>query len=94
MILDDIVAKKEIRLKERKLKITEETLKEKALKIVEEEKTIQIFTNDIKTIDKLDKKLKKYETRNKRKSKLNLNGSTSSIVNNTQNSIKSCDDYI
>lgn len=37
MILDDIVAKKEIRLKERKLKITEETLKEKALKIVEEE---------------------------------------------------------
>ena len=50
--------------------------------------------NDIKTIDNLEKKLKKYETRNKRKSKLNLNGSTSSIVNNTQNSIKSCDDYI
>ena len=33
MILDDIVAKKEIRLKEKKLKTEEETVKEKALKI-------------------------------------------------------------
>ena len=68
--------------------------KECESRLVLEEKTLQIFTNDIKTIDNLEKKLKKYETRNKRKSKLNLNGSTSSIVNNTQNSIKSCDDYI
>ena len=68
--------------------------KECESRLILEEKTLQIFTNDIKTIDNLEKKLKKYETRNKRKSRLNLNGSTSSIVNNTQNSIKSCDDYI
>lgn len=68
--------------------------KECESRLVLEEKTLQIFTNDIKTIDNLEKKLKKYETRTKRKSRLNLNGSTSSIVNNTQNSIKSCDDYI
>ena len=70
--------------------------KECESRLVLEEKTLQIFTNDIKTIDNLEKKLKKYENKNIRKKvKLNLNGSTSSIINNTtQNSIKSCDVYI
>ena len=48
MILDDIVAKKKIRLKERKEKITEEILKENALKIVQEENKkgyVNIFKN-------------------------------------------------
>ena len=48
MILDDIVAKKRIRVKERKERIAEEILKEKALKIVKkenEEGYVNLFKN-------------------------------------------------
>ena len=49
-----------------------------------EEKTIQIFNNDIKTIDMLEKKLKKYENNQKNK----LNRTTEYINTELNNSIK------
>lgn len=55
-----------------------------------EEKTLKIFSNDIKTIDNLEKKLKKYESKDRRK-RLKLNLNSSQTGNSSQGSIKSCD---
>ena len=65
-----------------------------------EEKTVEIFTNDMKTIDILEKKIKKYEENNKQfknNSCLNISldaGLSDNITKNSCRSCKSCDNKI
>ena len=62
-----------------------------------EEKTVEIFTNDMKTINILEKKIKKYEDNNKQfknNSSLNISldaGLSDNITKNSCKSCKSCD---
>jgi len=57
-----------------------------------EEKTVEIFTNDMKTINILEKKIKKYEEKNSKHYKNNssLNVSLEAGLSDTKNSNKSC----
>jgi hypothetical protein len=66
---------------------------EKEYRIRLEEKTIEIFTNDMKTINNLEKKIKKYESnKHKINSSLNISSDGGLSDNNiTKNSCKSCD---
>ena len=65
-----------------------------------EEKTVEIFTNDMKTINILEQKIKKYEENNKHyKINLSLNASldmgfSDNITKNSFKSCKSCDKMI
>lgn len=62
-----------------------------------EEKTLKIFSNDIKTIDNLEKqikKLEKYKKNNTAFDKLNGLNNSLTMENATHNSVKSCDFYI
>ena len=70
---------------------------EKEYRIRLEEKTVEIFTNDMKTINILEKKLKKYEANRQFRinSSLNLSSDGGLSDNNiTKNSCKSCDKVI
>ncbi len=64
---------------------------EKEYRIRLEEKTVEIFTNDMKTINNLEKKLKRYEgNRNFRSFNKSYEGGLSDN-NFTKNSCQSCD---
>ena len=70
---------------------------EKEYRIRLEEKTVEIFTNDMKTINILEKKLKKYEANRQFRinSSLNLSSDGGLSDNNiTKNSFKSSDKVI
>ena len=76
--------------------LVEKYKKEKEYRTRLEEKTVEIFTNDMKTINILEKKIKKYEENNKQyknNSCLNISveGLSDNIIKNSCNSYKSCD---
>ena len=73
-------------------KLVEKYKKEKEYRTRLEEKTVEIFTNDMKTINLLEKKIKKYEENTKHyknNSSLNISFELGSD-NITKNSVKSC----
>ena len=73
-------------------KLVEKYKKEKEYRTRLEEKTVEIFTNDMKTINLLEKKIKKYEENVKQykyNSSLNISLELGSD-NITKNSVKSC----
>ena len=73
---------------------------EKEYRTILEEKTVEIFTNDMKTINILEQKIKKYEENNKQykiNSSLNASldiGFSDNITKNSFKSCKSCDKMI
>ena len=80
--------------------LVEKYKKEKEYRTRLEEKTVEIFTNDMKTINILEKKIKKYEENNKHykiNSSLNASldiGFSDNITKNSFKSCKSCDKMI
>ena len=80
--------------------LVEKYKKEKEYRTRLEEKTVEIFTNDMKTINILEKKIKKYEENNKQyknNSCLNISleaGLSDNITKNSCKSCKSCDKLI
>ena len=80
-------------------KLVEKYKKEKEYRTRLEEKTVEIFTNDMKTINLLEKKIKKYEENTKHyKNNSSLNISlelgSDNIIKNSVKSCKSCDKII
>ena len=80
-------------------KLVEKYKKEKEYRTRLEEKTVEIFTNDMKTINLLEKKIKKYEENTKQyknNSSLNMSFEVGSdnITKNSCKSCKSCDKII
>ena len=77
--------------------LSEKYKNEKEYRLKLEEKTVEIFTNDMKTINNLENKIKKLQKEKNSKISNNINNSFENnfIDNNTtRNSFKSCDNLI
>ena len=80
-------------------KLVEKYKKEKEYRTRLEEKTVEIFTNDMKTINLLEKKIKKYEENTKQYKynssfNISLELGSDNITKNSVKSCKSCDKII